>query len=216
MKGNELPVSWVDFITVLVVVVGVIRGRKRGLSEEILDLLQWVAILLAGAYLYKQVGAFMNQKPVVSLASCHVLSYILIALGVKLVFTLIKRWIGQKIVESDIFGRLEYYLGMVAGGVRWSCMYLFLLSMLHAPLFTKAYRDAKVKFDAYNYGADFFPSLMSIQDEAFKSSLTGQNAGKYLAGILIAPASIETQQLRHDQSMGKRRERSVDDAFGGK
>jgi len=49
---ESLPISWVDFLTLIVIFVGVVRGRKRGLSEELLDTIQWIGIIIAGAGIY--------------------------------------------------------------------------------------------------------------------------------------------------------------------
>jgi uncharacterized membrane protein required for colicin V production len=212
----DFTFSWVDLITVLVLVIGFVRGRKRGLSEEFLDVLQWGVIVTLSILFYRPVGDFMNQQRLVSQAMSYVFSILTIALVVKMIFSLFKRQLGQKIIDGDVFGRFEYYLGMLAGMVRWSCMYFLVLSMLHAPHYTKEYRVAKAKSDDYNWGTSIFPSVMSIQEEVFTRSLTGRNAEKYLASVLIAPSSIDSNQLRDDNSMGRRREREVDQLMRGR
>lgn len=216
MKLPNFSVSWVDFVTAIVLLIGIMRGRKRGLSEELLDTIQWVLIIVAGAFLYKKLGDLMNQKPVLSQLSYYILSYIIIALAIKTVFSTIKRHFGQKLIESDIFGRGEFYLGMMAGTVRWACIYLFFLSLFHAPAYSAEYRAAKAKQDSYNYGDITFPSVMSIQDEIYKNSFTGKYTEKYLVTMLMSPASSESQHLRDDNSMAKRREREIDALMGGK
>jgi len=216
MKLPHLAISWVDIITVILVLVGIMRGRKRGLSEELLDLFQWMVIVVGGGMFYRRLSAMIGTKEFVSQLAYSIISYILIALLVKLIFSMIKRRFGQKLVESDIFGRCEFYLGMVAGPVRFGCIYLFFLSMLHAPLYTNEYRSAKAKQDEYNYGDITFPSVMSVQDEVFKRSLTGQMAQQHLAMLLMQPASSESQKLRNDNSIAKRHEREVDAIMGGK
>ncbi len=212
----DFTFSWVDLITLLVLVIGFIRGRKRGFSEEFLDVLQWGIIVTLVILYYRPVGEFMNQQRLVSQATSYVFSVLAIALGVKMLFSLFKRRLGQKIIEGDVFGRFEYYLGMLAGMARWSCMYFLVLNMLHAPHFTKEYRVAKAKADDYNWGTSIFPSVMSIQEEVFTRSFTGRNAEKYLVEVLIAPSSIDSNQLRDDNSMARRREREVDQLMRGR
>jgi uncharacterized membrane protein required for colicin V production len=216
MNLPNFTISWVDMITVLVILVGILRGRKRGLSEELLDTVQWVTIIVACAYSYRIIGDFLHQKPLLSQLSYYVLSYILVALVIKGLFALLKRQIGQKLVSGDAFGRGEYYLGMMAGTLRWTCMYLFILSMLHAPVYSSEYRAAKAKRDAYNYGDITFPSIMSLQDEVYTRSFTGKSAKQYIENVLMEPASGDSKQLRGEGSIAKRREREVDDAFGRK
>ena len=43
---------------------------------------------------------------------------------------------GEKLVTNAVFGNLEYYLGMVAGVVRFACILLFGLALLNAPIVT--------------------------------------------------------------------------------
>src|SRR6186713_161218 len=93
-------VGWVDFVTLLVICIGIVRGRKRGLSEELLDTTMWLIIVVAGALLYRTIGNVLIQKPILSLLTFYMLSYIAVALAVKIIFVLIKRKFGQKLVES--------------------------------------------------------------------------------------------------------------------
>lgn len=216
MNLPTFTLSWVDLVTAVVVLIGIARGRKRGLSEELLDTVQWVIILVAGAFCYRYLGDLLNQKPVLSRLTYHIFSYILIALVIKGIFTLIKKGIGQKLMEGDVFGRGEYYMGMMAGTLRWLCMFLFLLSILHAPSYSADYREQKAKEDAYNYGDISFPTVMSIQDEVFLNSLTGKYAGKYLGVVLMQPQSGQAKNLRDQNSLAKRREREVDSISFGK
>lgn len=213
---DKLPVSWVDFLTLIIVCVGFARGRKRGLSEELLDTVQWLIIIVAGAFLYHTLGDLLYQKPLLSLLSYYLLSYILIAVGIKLVFVFVKRRLGQKLVESDMFGRFEFYGGMAAGSVRWLCMYFFVLSMLHAPLYTAEELEARRRYVDYNFGSDFFPSIDKIQAEVFKVSFTGQGATKFLGRFLIEPTSSQAKALRGETSLARRNERRIDAVLGVK
>ena len=213
---GSMSIGWVDFLTIIIVCVGFIHGRKRGLSEELLDTLQWLAIIVAGAFLYRMLANVLNAKPVLSLATYCVLSYIIIALVIKILFLLLKQRIGPKLVESDVFGRIEFYGGMAAGSVRWMCMYLFVLSILHAPSYTAEELAQRQKEVEYNFGSDFFPSVSKIQDSVFKGSLTGRGADTYLSLLLLEPSSADAGALRGESSMAKRRERDVDAVLGGK
>jgi uncharacterized membrane protein required for colicin V production len=213
---GALPITWVDFVTLLVLVVGFIRGRKRGLSEEILDLFQWLAIVAVAGLFYKQFAEIIGMKPVLSRLTYYLMAYITLVMLVWLLFSALKKRFGQKLIESDIFGRFEFYGGMGAGMVRWLCMYFVLLSLLHAPFYSDAEREARRREVEYNYGSDFFPSLCKIQDTVFKQSFTGTSAQKYLDVVLMDQVSGDAQALRNENSMAKRRERVVDDVMGGR
>ena len=211
---NGLPINWVDCLTLLVVCIGVVRGRNRGLSEETLDTIMWLLIIFTGAYFYKALGQAMHQKPIMSLLTYYIVSYLLVALGIKIVFVLIKQKIGAKLVESDLFGRLEFYGGMCAGAVRFTCIYFFALSILHAPYYSPEYLAKRAKEVDYNYGSDFFPHPCTIQATVFKSSITGTTAEKYLAKLLIEQTEGTSKAVRGDSSLGKRKEREMDALLG--
>ncbi len=212
--AGTLTVGWVDFVTILVLCVGVMRGRKRGLSEEILDTTMWILILIAGAFLYRGLGDLMNQKPVLSLLTYYILSYLLIALGVKIVFTFIKSRFGAKIVESDMFGRLEFYGGMAAGAVRFTCIYFFLISLLHAPHYSAEFLAKRAKDVDYNYGSDFFPHPSKIQKAVFQDSFTGKTTEKHLPMLLMVQMDGNSVVIRSDRSLAKRNERKIDQIMG--
>src|SRR4051812_9456203 len=67
---GKLQISWVDFLTIIVLLIGIVRGRKRGLSEEMLDTIQWVLIIVAGGFLYKGLGKALSVKPIFSQLTC--------------------------------------------------------------------------------------------------------------------------------------------------
>lgn len=215
-SAGKFPISWVDFLTLLVVLVGFVRGRKRGLSEEMLDTLQWILIIVAGAFLYHKMGDLLAQRALLSRLAYYMMSYITIALVIKLVFVLIKKRLGQKLIEGDIFGRFEFYGGMMAGAVRFTCVYLFALSLLHAPYYSPEYWAQRAKEVDYNYGSDFFPHPCKIQRSVFQESFTGKAAEKYLGMLLIEQTSGESRALRDDRSLARRNERQIDAIMGGK
>ena len=214
--GGAIPISWVDFVTLLVLCVGVIRGRKRGLSEELLDLIKWLIIVVACGFFYHQLGEAMGEHPIPGVAPLYfyLLAYWGIALFVWGLFAFIKKRFGQKLIEGDVFGRFEFYGGMCAGAVRWLCVYFFILSMLHAPFYSAEEREAHRKYVDYNWGSDFFPSVCKVQDSVYLSSLTGLGATKYLDRFLMEPVSGDSNPLRGDNSMAKRNERRIDAIVG--
>jgi uncharacterized membrane protein required for colicin V production len=216
-SAGAFPISWVDFLTIIVLLVGVVRGRKRGLSEEILDTVQWLLILFACAFLYKGFALVLNYKPIFSQLTYYIISYLLIAAGIKIIFLLIKRRFGQKIVESDVFGRIEFYGGMAAGAVRFACVYLFVLSLLHAPHYSPEYWAQRAKDVDYNYGSDFFPHPCKIQKSVFENSITGIQAKKHLEILLIEQTSgNNAKAIRNESSLAKRNERAIDAIMGGR
>ncbi len=214
--AGSLTVGWVDFVTILVICVGIMRGRKRGLSEELLDTTMWILILVAGGFYYRNLGDLMNQKPLLSKLTYYMLSYILIALGLKILFTFIKQKFGAKIVESDLFGRLEFYGGMAAGAVRFTCIYFFLISLLHAPHYSAEFLAKRAKDVDYNYGSDFFPHPSKIQKAVFNDSFTGKRAEQHFAKLLMEQMDGNSKAIRDETSMARRNERKIDQIMSGR
>ena len=213
---NAIPISWVDLLVLAVLGVGIVRGRKRGLSEEILDLLKWLLIIIAGGFLYRQLGDAIYYKTLASLLTFYIIAYLFIGLLIWMVFSFIKQRFGQKLIEGDVFGRFEFYGGMAAGMVRHACVCLAVMSLLHAPFYSDAEREAHRKHVEYNYGSDFFPTVCKFQDSVFLSSLAGQGTKKYLDFLLIEPVSGDASPLRGDNSMARRNEGKIDAIMGGR
>jgi len=187
--GQKLPVNWFDLLLLVVLVVGVIRGRKRGMSHEFLDLIQWLAIIGGGAFLYAPVGQMFAQMTSFSMLFSYIFVYLGIAVVIKLFFLMIKHSVGDKLIGSDVFRGGEYYLGMLAGLVRFACVLTLVLAVLHARQFSSAEIAAQEKFNKDVYGSDFFPSWHAVQVDVFENSLSGKFIKQQLSFLLITPTS---------------------------
>jgi hypothetical protein len=188
MKFDSLPINWFDVVLLVWLGLGVFRGRKRGMSAEVLTFLQWIAIIIVCSVLYQPIGTWLNQtSKVFSLLFSYVIGYLVAAGLVALAFVFGKRYLGGKLIGSDAFGKGEYYLGMPAGLVSFTCMMMFALALLNARLYTpeaiKAIHDTQIK----NYDSEFFPGLHTLQSSVFEKSFTGPFIKKYLEFLLITP-----------------------------
>ena len=134
---DNLPFNVFDFIILAVVVAGVLRGRKHGMSEELLGLLMWLAILVVCALAYEPLGQFLTQTSPFGLLASYIMAYLTAGLIILMIFAGVKRVFGGKLLGSDIFGKAEYYLGMASGLVRFVCILLVALALLNARLFNR-------------------------------------------------------------------------------
>lgn len=209
MNLDTFSVSWVDFAIVLLLIVGVWRGKKRGMSEELLDIIKWATIVAVAGFLCEPTGSYLAQVSVFSPLSCYVACYIGIALVIVIFFSFVRKAVGAKLVGSDTFGSAEYYLGMVAGMFRYACIILVAMAFLHARYYSPEEIQASQKYQMDNYGSSFFVTLPDLQAEVFKRSFTGKFAGEYLQVVLIRPTSGEGKSLNDENNPGRRRERSV-------
>src|SRR6476660_7417322 len=133
MSLDNLPFNAFDFLFVGVLVAGIFRGRKQGMSEEFLSLLKWLMIVAVGAFAYRPVGQFLDDTcRLFSLLTCYLIAYIGLIILLVSGFALLKRSIGGKLLGSDIFGSAEYYLGMGSGLVRFGCILITGMALLNA------------------------------------------------------------------------------------
>ena len=201
MNLDQLPINLFDLVLIVVLIAGLAQGRKHGMSEELMSLLKWLAILFGCAELYEPAGQFVGGfTNMFGRLSCYLVAYVGGALVLLLLFAGIKRALGGKLLGSDIFGQAEYYLGMGAGLVRFACILLAALALLNARYFSPLEVRAMEKFQDDVYGSNFFPTLHSVQATVFDKSLTGPWIKANLGFLLIKPTEPDTREL-HQKDM---------------
>jgi len=185
--NRDLPINWFDIVVVVVLLVGYARGRKHGMSKELLLVLKWVAVILVSAIAYEPFGLWLDSLLHLGKLASFLIAYSVTAVFILIVFAYVNTTVGPKLAGSDAFGKGEFYLAMPAGVLRFACVLVALLALLNARLYRTAEIKAQIKYDEYNYGSSFFPHLYSIQDEVFEKSFTGPQIKKYLGFLLIKP-----------------------------
>ena len=202
MSLSQLPINLFDLVVIVVLAAGIYRGRKHGMSEELLSLLTWLAILLGCATVYEPgadlIGQFTNMF---SRLTCYLIAYLSGAVLIFLLFVGIKRAFSGKLLGSDIFGRTEYYLGMGSGLVRFGCMLLAALALLNSRYFSPTEVRAMEARDIDIYGSDFFPGLHSLQTTVFDRSLSGPWIKENLGFLLIKPTQPENKEFHQKEAV---------------
>jgi uncharacterized membrane protein required for colicin V production len=184
---GHLPINWFDLVVMALLLLGILHGRKSGMSAELLPLLEWLCIVGAGAFLYEILGQALAGYTRVGPLYCYLVAYIGVAIGAKVAFSVLKRLFGGKLVGSDVFGKGEYYLGMVAGMARFACVVLVGLALLNAREFTQDEKEKDKNMQKDVYGSDFFPRLYTVQDHVFDRSVAGRLVKEHLNMLLIKP-----------------------------
>jgi uncharacterized membrane protein required for colicin V production len=200
MNLNDLPFNLFDVAFVGILVCGILRGRKHGMSEELMSLLKWMAVVIACSIFYEPVGVWMAQSTPFSLLSSYIFVYAGGAMLILAVFGLLKNQLGGKLVGSDIFGRSEYYLGMGSGFVRFACMTVAVLALLNATYISPAQVQAMEHFQNDMYGSNYFPTLHTAQAVVFEKSLTGGWIREHLGFLLIKPTAPEDKSLHQKEA----------------
>src|SRR2546422_11019099 len=76
MRISGVTISWFDFFIFIVLLLGLLRGRKRGMSEELLDLVQCLAMVALGAILYRPIGDFAANYTHMTVLVAYIASYL--------------------------------------------------------------------------------------------------------------------------------------------
>lgn len=210
MDLTKIHISWVDLAVVAILCVGLARGRKRGMSEELLDVFKWLIVVVAAGYFYAPIGNAISANSVFSLLTCNLLAYVVIGLLVTLVFAMLRRSVGRKLIGSDVFGGGEYYLGMMGGMIRYACVIVVVFSMINARHYSAEEIRQTAKFQQDNFGDISFPTLGSIQEEVVRNSLFGHVATRYLDSVILHSTAPQEKGLVRDGNIVKARERTVD------
>ena len=207
---RNLAPNYIDAIVLVWLVLGLFRGRKLGMTQELLPVLKWLAIVLLGGYFNQPLGAFIRQNTADALDAqwSAIAAYGLIALVVALFFALLHHWLGDKLTGSDLFGRYEYYSGMLAGLVRFACMLLALLAVMHSRVVTRAELDAINAQMKKNLEDIPSAALHLWQHRAghFHPVLTGKFVQEDLSDILIptvAPPEAPQGEIHQEEIAGR-------------
>lgn len=190
LVSSGIAANWFDGVVVLVLVFGIFRGRKNGMSKEFLPTFQWLAVVLICGLFYSGIAQLLVKYASVNALAAYLVVYVILALMVFFFFSLLKRTVGLKLFGSNVFGNAEYYLGMPSGMIRFACILLFALALLNARAYTAAQIRASDNYQARWYGAHYFPNLHNVQNQVFKKSLSGPFIQDYLSVLLIKPTTL--------------------------
>jgi len=205
MALNNLPFNWFDGVLMAVLGFGLWRGRRNGMTKEIMPMFQWVSLVLVCGMGYPLFApTYANTLGTGKLASA-LLGYLTLALAVWVVFYILKRIFVPLLTGSNFFGSGEYYLGMFSGMIRFACIVLAVLALLQAPYYTqadlqasRAYKNRWFGGGEKGFSGDFIPSIPEVQEQVFKKSFTGPYIKNYLGTLLIdtSPPSVNQQQKK--------------------
>lgn len=192
----NLPFNWFDIAIPIVLIFGITRGRKHGMSEELLPVIKWLTIIIVCSITYLPIGGAIEENSAFSHLASFRMAYFGMAVGIALVFLGLTKLSHGKLVGSDIFGSGEYYLGMVAGFVRYCCIIIFCLAFLNARLYTDAEIKAALNYQNEWFGSDFFPTPQNLQAQVFEKSFTGPYIRNGLGFLLIQSTPYEVKGLK--------------------
>jgi hypothetical protein len=192
------PFNLFDVLLAVVLIAGIVQGRKHGVSLELLSMAKWLILMLVCAAAYGPAGTLISVTGTFDLLSCYLFAYLGLALLIFLLFSILeRRWL-PKLTGSDIFGRGEYFLGMGSGMLRCACILLVGLALLNARDFSPTELKNLERYQEENYGSNIFPGLHSLQVAVFERSLTGGFIKQDLSFLLINPTSANQKPASQD------------------
>lgn len=215
MSAVATTFNWFDGVVLVLLTVGCLRGRKRGMSEELLSLCQWLAIVVIGSLYCEWLAHHFLRITGMPPAWAKLIAYVLLLSGNILAVTLIKKAVGEKLVGSDLFGRLEYYLGIVAGMIRYACMIIAFLAVMNIPYYSPQEVAATRKANQETYGSVSLPNFIDLQIDILHLSYTSKLVKENLETLLIKPA-YSSEPVKRFENIGKRSEREVNRILEGK
>ncbi|MGH7940502.1 MAG: CvpA family protein [Limisphaerales bacterium] len=190
LTTDALPINWFDASLLILLGLGVFRGRKNGMTKELVPLIQWLCVVTVAGLTYQFLAQVLNGQCHLSLLWSALVAYLSIAVALFLIFSLIKNAVRTKTEKGGAFGGAEYYLGMFAGMVRYAAMALFALALLNARAYTAKELAANRAYDERWYGGgiyagDYWPGLHTAQENVFKDSFSGPYIKNCLGMLLV-------------------------------
>jgi hypothetical protein len=200
---DNLPFGWFDAVLAAMLGFGLFRGRKNGMTKEVLPMFHWLTNVLVCGLAYEMVGRLIHNLSGWTVLMCYLLGYFSLIFLVYLVFHTLNKIIQPRLTGSNFFGSGEYYLGMVSGMIRYACILFVALAVLNAPYYTAA-EIKKEKDDAHevygagmkDFGGGFFLAFhpSQIQEAVFQKAFTGKFIKQYAGVMLINTESAAAEK----------------------
>lgn len=190
MNLQSFGVSWVDFVVVMILAFGIWRGRKRGMSEELVDIVKWVVTVIAATLLYRPLSVILQQSTrFFTPLTGSITAYLIVVAIVAIAFFYIRKGAEEKLAGSDAFGSGEYYLGMLSGMARYVCVLIVAFAFLNARQYSAEEIKASEKYQLDNFGSSFFLTIPDLQRAVFAESIFGRSIKEFIGFVLIVPVS---------------------------
>jgi uncharacterized membrane protein required for colicin V production len=209
----KVKADYFDAIVAVWLIIGLFRGRKRGMSQELLPTVQWVAIVIVAGLLYRPLAVLVHEYCQFGQLWSNIAAYVLILFGVHLIYMALKSAIGEKLSGTDLFGSWEYYLGMVAGVVRFACMILVLMALMNAHIVSSAEKARIEKLQADSFSDIRFPTYGSVQQAVLFDSFSGGLVESNLQPVLIYSTAAPVSKKK--ESLARQKNELIDEVLEG-
>ncbi|HKX17616.1 MAG TPA: CvpA family protein [bacterium] len=90
---RTIALNWIDWVTLAIVLVSILRGARFGAVAGLVDLVSLVATYLTAAAVYPQGAEYLRQVPGLTPSWQRLIAFVVIWLGLYLPLGLLIRWI---------------------------------------------------------------------------------------------------------------------------
>lgn len=121
-----------DIVLLILIISGLLYGRKRGLSVELLPLLHWLTLVAVCGTLCEPIGAPIAALIEIQPNAAFAFVYLILAAAISYGFWTLSRTAGKGLPGSKCFGDAEFPLGAVAGAIRFVTILFAALALTSA------------------------------------------------------------------------------------
>ncbi|MDX9702232.1 MAG: CvpA family protein [Candidatus Auribacterota bacterium] len=135
----QIPLNWIDVMVGVILIIFAIRGYRRGLSGEILQVVGLLASLLLAYHFFGYVGDVLQKSISMPEGIASILGYVGVFVLLYTFFYVI-RVIVHKIMSVSFIAVIEKGGGILAGTMRGVCalsVLFVLIGMLRQPAITQ-------------------------------------------------------------------------------
>jgi uncharacterized membrane protein required for colicin V production len=111
---RTIALNWIDWVTLAIVLVSILRGMRFGALAGLLDLGGLVATFLAAAAVYPRGAQYLREVPGLTRSWEGLIAFVVIWLGLYLPLGILIRWITAR-AKFPASGLLGGVLGVVRG-----------------------------------------------------------------------------------------------------
>lgn len=185
MNASGITLSWFDLVASAMIVAGIFHGRKNGMSQELFNTMKWLAMLTISALVYLPIGKLILRFVPIAPIYAYVSAYILANVALKAILVTVRKKVKDKMSGSDVFGRAEFPLGMIAGAFQYACMIVMFMAVLNAKYVDEEALLRQAAQQKKDMGENFFPSLGNIHKDVLYGSIAGQTVRDFLSRQLM-------------------------------
>src|SRR2546425_2670833 len=103
MSLDHLSFGWFDVVLLAMIALGLFRGRKHGMTKEVLPMFQWVVIVIVCGLCYEMAGELYINLAKLGITEAYLLGYLSLAFLVFLLFVVLKKMLMPRLTGSNFF-----------------------------------------------------------------------------------------------------------------